>query len=97
MDLGGTMYAWASLYFVHPGGGTTPVDLRVCNTFSGFPAAWQLENSHFSGDGKTYFCSVRLPENIREEGKLLHPKGLYHISVDVGSGRYQHRVETLPK
>lgn len=89
MDLGGVMQPTSYLYFVYPDGGLRDVDLGVCTTGYGpgsgrFPPSVALQDAAFSADGKTFTCTVTLPE-----GAKGHEVGTYHITVDVETLAYQ--------
>lgn len=85
MDLGGVMQPMSYLYFVYPDGGLRQVDLGVCTTGYGLlPPSVALQDAAFSADGKTFTCTVTLPE-----GTKGHEAGTYHITVDVETLAYQ--------
>lgn len=85
MDLGGVMHPMSYLYFVYPDGGLRGVDLGVCTTGYGLlPPSVALQDAAFSADGKTFTCTVTLPE-----GTKGHEAGTYHITVDVETLAYQ--------
>lgn len=85
MDLGGVMQPMSYLYFVYPDGGLRRVDLGVCTTGYGLlPPSVALQDAAFSADGKTFTCTVTLPE-----GTKGHEAGTYHITVDVETLAYQ--------
>ncbi len=97
MNWGGTMHASSSFYFLHRDGGITRVDLGICDPFIGFHVTWKLEDPYFSKDGKTFFCTMTLNEDaLSAERKVSHEKGIYHITIDVETGQYQHLHEPLP-
>ena len=85
MDLGGVMQPMSYLYFVYPDGGLRRVDLGVCTDGYGLlPPSVTLQDAAFSADGKTFTCTVTLPE-----GTTGHEAGTYHITVDVETLAYQ--------
>ena len=85
MDLGGVMQPMSYLYFVYPDGGLRRVDLGVCTTGYGLlPPSVALQDAAFSADGKTFTCTVTLPE-----GTTGHEAGTYHITVDVETLAHQ--------
>ena len=88
MDLGGVMQPMSYLYFVYPDGGLRRVDLGVCTTGYGLlPPSVALQDAAFSADGKTFTCTVTLPE-----GTTGHKAGTYHITVDVETLAYTARL-----
>lgn len=96
LDLGGMLRATSGFYLVSQNGGLRQVDLGVCNEAWGFTPAGELENPRFSKDGKSFLCSVTLEEDVvwnpdGPEARVLHEKGMYHITIDLASGAYKHQ------
>lgn len=102
VDLSGMMRAVSSFWLVYPGGGVRSVEPGVLNTSYGFTPRQELENLHFSQDGKTLYYTVTLTEDvaayhINPDGELLYAKGIYRVAVDVETGESQVQRDPLPK
>jgi len=101
-DLGGVMMATSSLYFVYRDGGVRGIAPGVWNTSWGFTPNKKLEDPHFSEDGKTFYYMVTLEDDVISYmadpgGKILYEKGVYHMAIDVDTGKNQLRREGLPE
>lgn len=90
----GSRYAHISPVLVFHSGAVKYIeDLGVCNTGRGILYAYfQLEDLHFSTDGKTLCYTVTLPEGIADLGnqdnykydiRHGHPAGRYNIAVNI--------------
>lgn len=75
-----------SWYFVYRDGGSHVIDWGVCMHDRAYP---KLENPRFSEDGDTFYCTITLDQDY------WHPKGVYHITMDVDTCQYQIQREDL--
>lgn len=96
----GSMHTGAAPYLVYRDGGMVKLDMGVCNVMG----TWDLsggtdfQNCRFSEDGRTFFCDIPLTDDIGGPGEVLsHEKGLYHITIDVDTCRFQTQREDLPQ
>jgi hypothetical protein len=70
-------------------------DFGVCDTGWGWlSSATELENPHFSEDGKTFYCTITLNEAVAVKNDLStvahgHEAGIYQISIDVETCKAQ--------
>ncbi len=86
-------------YVIYRDGGIVSLDLGICA--QGFqPSPPVMENPAFSEDGKLFTCTVTFTEDQYygwvNPPRLLHPKGIYHIHVDVETLAYHYEYEPLP-
>lgn len=101
-EQGSVMLAQSSSYFVYRDGGVIGIEPGVWDESYGFSISKKLIDPHFSEDGKTFYYTVTLKENNisyleDSDGELLYKKGIYHITVDVDTGKAQVQREDLPQ
>lgn len=100
MDIRGVMHLGSSLFFVYLNGGVERLDLGVCDQAWGLTPSLELQNPYFSDDGKTFYCTVALSEDVysmyTDDTQIVHEKGIYHITIDVDTCQYQLQKEELP-
>jgi hypothetical protein len=101
MDLEGMLRATSSIWFVYRDGGVRRLDTAVSNESWGFTPEKELENPHFSEDGKTFRYAVALDKDVLSyiddpDGKLLNEKGIYYVSIDVDTGKCQVQRDDSP-
>lgn len=93
LDYEGVMIGHSNLYFVYKNGdGMRFVDVGICNHPYGFTPSGNLENPYFSDDGKTFYCTMTLNNDIysvSDQERLMHAKGVYNISVDLETCEYE--------
>lgn len=76
----------AGWHFVYRDGGSQYIDWGICKNCFVYP---ELETPHFSEDGNTFYCTITLDQDY------MHPKGVYHITMDVDTCQYQIQREDL--
>ncbi len=94
----GFMHTSAAPYLVYRDGGMVKLDMGVCNVEGTLmlSGSTDVQNCRFSEDGRTFFCDILLTRDIGGPGEVLsHEKGLYHITIDVDTCRYQTQREDL--
>jgi hypothetical protein len=92
----GVMRPSSSLSFVYPNGGVKSLVLGIFDQAWGFSPSLLLEDPHFSDDGKTFYCSVTIPNDVYNmDKKLATEKGIYHFTVDVDTCTVQSQREDL--
>ncbi len=88
----GAMNTAVSPKFVYYFGAMKSIDdLGVCDTGLGFLSpVTPIENPHFSKDGKIFYCTITLEEDIEDYSAYYpdsprhgHEAGTYQISIDV--------------
>ncbi len=89
LDWGGTMHSDSVFYYLHQDGWVRDVDFGVYSTPWGrLSPDIELENPHFSEDGKTFFATITVPRDVLEVANpdnILYPKGTYAVSVNLES------------
>ncbi len=81
-------YPISLFYYIHQDGWVRYVDFGVCATpWSRLYPDLALENPHFSEDGKTFFATITLPQDVFDgtSDNIAHPKGTYAVSVNLES------------
>lgn len=84
----GIMIWPTDLYFVYRDGRCCPVDLGLCNIpGGGLNRAAEIKDCAFSDDGETFTCTVEMKYDGvvmgEEDNIVVHPAGIYHITMDV--------------
>ena len=100
IDLGGVMLSSSSLMFVYHDGGVQELPPAVKNVPWGFfTPAQELEDLRFSEDGKSFYYTATIKEDVIGygdiEGEILTEKGIYHVTVDVDTCKYWVAKEAL--
>ncbi len=97
--IGGAPHWLPDTCIVYRDGGIANLDLGVCVLGFSFYSP-EMENPVFSQDGKTFTCTVTLERDQVyswvDPPVLWHPKGIYHITVDVETLDYHYEYEALP-
>lgn len=97
----GSGYDGTSFHLVRQDGSIHMVDFGVCDT-GGTPSPnMKLTDPAFSADGKTFTCTILLTEDVTQDTgsgpEMVHPKGAYHVTLDVMTCAYQLQREDLPQ
>lgn len=97
----GPGYDGSSFHLVRQDGSIHMVDFGVCDTGSIPSPAMKLTDPAFSDDGKTFTCTILLTEDVTQDTgsgpEMVHPKGAYHVTLDVITCAYQLQREDLPQ
>ncbi|HHU04850.1 MAG TPA: S-layer homology domain-containing protein [Clostridiales bacterium] len=100
MDLHGMLRAGSSLWFVYLDGGVQHLPPAAVNKQWGLTPAQELEDLRFSEDGRLFYYTATIKEDVIGYGdgeENLTEKGIYHVTVDVDTCKYWVSKEELPE